>query len=340
MHPGHGRHRPGRTVGGHRNLFHLGQRGDPPALGDPAGVLDVRHDHVHRSPGHVFPESLPSEERLSPGYGLSRQAGDLAEDVHLVARHRLLEPEQVQRFHLFGHLERQRPVEAAVAVHQQFHSVANPLPRFGQSFHPLVRVGLHPGMVGIPPVHLVERRRLHGGETGVHRPHGRVGKPLGRAVPGPPIQIGVHPHLLSPLPPQQSPDRHLQRLAGDIPQRLIHTADRRRPHPAAASREDIARARHLLPDHLHLGRIHSPQPFRHLLQYGDHQAVVAALARFPDPLDAGVGLHLDEYPVPLWRGVHLVNLQIRYLHSSSLDSIVKSPLKRSRLLRMEYRSSS
>ena len=183
-----------------------------------------------------------------------------------------------------------------MAIHQQFDFVANGLPRRHQPRDPFIRVALDSTAVHPPPMHLVKRRALDGAKAGIDRSARRIGKPLCAAVAGAAIEVGVQSHGVAPLAAQQAPSRHPERLAGQIPQRLVDCAPRRGPDAASVARENRRSSRHLFPQHLYLGRVRTHQPRTQLLQRGRDQAVVAALARFAQPAQPGVGVNLHEDP--------------------------------------------
>jgi hypothetical protein len=109
------------------------------------------------------------------------------------------------------------------------------------------------------------------------------------------IGMTVDADALPDLATEQVPDGRLERLALDVPERHVDAAQRPGaddPGHAVAHH----RAEHLLPEPLDMGRVLADEKRAQILHGAFHHArPAAALA---DPGDAGIGVDLEEEPVP------------------------------------------
>jgi hypothetical protein len=111
------------------NLVDLCLMGDAPALGDAAGMFDVRHQDMDGTRRHISLEFGTAEERLAPCRGLTGVGGDVRIGIDLVAWNGFLKPEQVERSDGFGYPHGKRQIETTVAVDEQIDLTADRLAR-------------------------------------------------------------------------------------------------------------------------------------------------------------------------------------------------------------------
>ena len=103
----------------------------------------------------------------------------------------------------------------------------------------------------------------------------------------------VDPHPVTHRPAEQAVDRHVQRLAGDVPQRLVNTGDRRGEHRAAAVE---VRLGHRLPQALDVRRIAAHDELAEGPQRPGHGLRMPLQRGFAPADDALVGLDAHERP--------------------------------------------
>ncbi len=147
-------------------------------------------------------------------------------------------------------------------------------------------------LVGVDELHLLGRVHLDRGEPARHR-FLRRARGVRRAVAANPR---VHPDPVAHLAAEQRMHRHAQRLAVDIPQRLVDPGQRAHQHRPAAV--ETAAIQHV-PVILDQARILADEVVGQLLHRGGHGMRAALHDGFAPAADARIGIDADEQPA--WR---------------------------------------
>src|SRR5262249_58722513 len=102
-----------------------------------------------------------------------------------------------------------------------------------------------------------------------------------------PADALVDPDLLPALAAQQPVDGQADRLAGDVPQRLLDPADRRVEHRAAREPAEVVQHR---PEVLDVAWVLPDEPILEVMDRGNRRLVRPARIRLADAADALVEL--------------------------------------------------
>ncbi len=266
------------------NIVGLGHRGDLAGLGDAAGVRGVGLDDVDTALRKHALEIPARVEALTQRDGCGADGGQLGDHLQVLAEHRLLDEHQVEIAQLAHQHLGHGLVHPAVEVHTNADVLAH---RFADHRH----IGdglLHLG-VAVDVLHLFGAVHLHGGKAARHR-RLRLGRRVCRAItPYPGVDADAVTHLAA----QQPMHRHAQRLALDVPQRLIHAGDGAHHHRAAPVE---AGAVHHIPQVLHIARVAAHQVVGQLLNRSGYGVGTAFDDRLAPADDTFVGVDLEKAP--------------------------------------------
>ena len=285
---GRQRHRSVRIVRRHEDAVHLRVVGDPQQLADAPGVADVRLAHVDRLLFEPRAEVPARDHALAQGDPDPREAVlEPRRGGHRVLVGGLLHEQRGERLQPLQQPMRGLGIEHAGRVDHQRCIVAEDLPQPAHVGHRHFRLALRVER----PADAAEAV-LEGVETQLAGAAGRIFQ-LHAVEFGSGTDVAAHPF---PHPAaEQLEHRQPRRLAGDVPQGLVDAAHGAAvDHPAAPP--ELAEAK--LPDALDLGRIHTQQARPELAFHVrlDRQLVVLG-GRLAHPLQAGIGVDLDEHPV-------------------------------------------
>ena len=274
----------------------LERRSDAHQLGH-RGVFPCRCDTANRRQSCPYKIDQPTGDQR---YDFERVVEDLANRKRrrtllpyalkppgLVRRQQILEEEELERFDLFGEIDRQDCRQPLVYVVQQLHFPANARPqpreqsngrshvrlrlvytgalgvgepvigrcRFGSNpFRSVLRVAVMTLASGSPVSRKPWRRHLHPHVviTAFDEPPGLVLDLFRRSRRG----MGIYRRGLTRLAADQVVDGHAQRFTLDIPQCLVNSAQSVvQNRPAAPVRRNIRR----LPDIFDIGRVFADQ---------------------------------------------------------------------------------
>ena len=267
-----------------RHVRRFRHTGDFEAFGDAAGMREIGLQNSQAA-GLQHPLELKAREHALAGgqrdRGLRRQPRVV---LRLLGQHRLFDKQRPIGFQLFNQQFRHRRADAAMKIEAKFNVVAKCFADLRHRVH----------------------RRIHRART-VNHPHfltavefeGIKPHPAQRLNSGNDLSRSVSSHpavgfdFIAHQATQQLPDRRIQRLPFDVPQRLVNTGDRAHQDRSAAIK---AGAVHDLPQIVDPRRILANQIVPQLMYrrlHGARPAFDDRLAPADYPL---VGFNLEEHP--------------------------------------------
>ncbi len=288
---------------GEQRAVRLGERGDAPDLGDPAGVGEVGLSD-RDSGGEDREELGPRVQALTGRDRNGRDVDDLAQPVPELGQDGLLHEQRTVGLEHRQQAARIGDTDAAVEVDRDVVVGADRLAHVGHPLYDAVEFG-RTGQPAESPA----RVHLQGRQTAVDLRPCRI-RDLGGLVAADP---SVDPDPVTHRPTEEGVHRDVQRLAQDVPQGLVQPGDGARQDRSAAI--EAALGQHL-PVRLDAARV-LPDQQRSELVHGRPHHVGAALDHgLAPPDDARVGLDAAEQPA---RGDG-ERVHCRDLHSDSLVS--------------------
>ncbi len=235
--------------------------------------------------------------------------GDFLEGFAIFRENGLLDEQQLVGFQLLGENLGHRPVDAAVEVDADADIGADRLADSGDGFNSLFHL-----VVGVDDLHLLAAVEFDRLEAAGDDLLGIVGDVGGAVAADPGIDLDLVAHLAA----EQRMDRLSQRLALDVPQRLVDAGNRAHVDGAAAIE---AGAVHDVPVVLDQEGILADQIVFQLMHGRLHGQCPAFHHRLAPADNALVGLDFQEHPARR----HNIRRQFRDLHGyasiSALDDI-------------------
>jgi hypothetical protein len=273
-----------RAVERERDVVRLRHRGDLPRLGDPARMRWVGLHDVDVPVGEDALEVPPRVQSLAERDRRRAVVGDLLERFRMLGQHRLLDEHQPERLELLRDHLGHRPVHATVEIDADAEVLSH---RLADRLHARQhRVDLR---VRVDDLHLLGGVHLHRRESAraaVPRHRRRVGRPVA-------ADPRVDADAIAQLATQQRVHGNAERLALDVPQRLIDPGEGAHVHAAAAVESAAVQHRPVILDQR---RILADQIVGQLLDGGGDRVRASLEHRLTPPGDPLVRLDLEEAP--------------------------------------------
>src|SRR5579884_151018 len=119
LYAGSGRNRPTGIMRRHQDAIGFRQRGNLERLEDPAAMLYIGHNDVHRSPPAHGRKTFQPEKKFPARHALRDFRTNGRALFHPFGRNRFLIPVEILRLQAPGYLDTERGIKMAVAIDQQ-----------------------------------------------------------------------------------------------------------------------------------------------------------------------------------------------------------------------------
>ena len=292
----------------HRDPRHRRHLRYLPKPRDAAHVVDVGLQNIDHSHLDEFAAAVTGHQPLAGGDRRGGAARDLRHRPHVLRRAGLFDEQQVQGLHFLHQDRRHARAGLGVEVHRDVDIRPERLAQHLHRFHRRLDLPAR-----LDPLVVAGQSGLEAGHALLDRGGAQLRQPLRRAHP---VGVIVAPHAARVQRTAQQPVHgHSQRLAANVPQRLVDRRNRR-PHHRSGAIEAVHV--HRLPGVFHLHRIAAHHEVAEVFNARHGRAGFAlqrTLAPTHQPL---VGLQFDEYVRPVGgrrqrhaEDLHSGDLQVR-----------------------------